>query len=77
MGWVVDNGSSELEDIINTLLRLQALKIERIFDLVADQILMTFSFENMQEIIERRDQEIALINAETEKELRKYKSNIK
>ena len=72
MGWVVDNGSSELEDIINTLLRLQALKIERIFDLVADQILMTFSFENMQEIIERRDQEIALINAETEKELKKY-----
>ena len=71
MGWVVDNGDSELEDIINALLRLQALKIERIFDLVSDQILMTFSFENMQEIIERRDQEIALINAETEKELRK------
>jgi hypothetical protein len=74
MGWVVDNGDSELEDIINALLRLQALKIERIFDLVSDQILMTFSFENMQEIIEKRDQQIALINSETDKELKKYKA---
>jgi hypothetical protein len=65
---------SSLEDIINALLRLQALKIERIYDIVADEILMTFSFENMQEIIQKRDKEVALVNAETEKELRKYKA---
>ena len=72
--WIVDNDEST-QDLINALMRLQALKIERICDLVADEILMTFSFETMQEIILKRDQEIQQINVETEKELKKYKKS--
>lgn len=66
---------TDLEEIINALLKLQALKIERAYDIVAEEILMTFSFEAMQEVVQKRDQEIAAINAETEKELRKYKKS--
>jgi hypothetical protein len=35
---------------------------------------MAFSFEDMQEILTKRDQEIKRINEETEKELIKYKA---
>ncbi len=70
----MDNDEST-QDLINALMRLQALKIERICDLVADEILMTFSFETMQEIILKRDQEIQQINVDTEKELKKYKKS--
>jgi hypothetical protein len=66
--------NSDLQDIVGALLRLQALKIEREYDIVADAILMTFSFEGMQEILIKRDQEVERINAETEKELAKYKA---
>jgi hypothetical protein len=70
----MENESSILDDLIQSLLKLQAYKIEREYDIVAEEILMAFSFEDMQEILTKRDQEIKRINEETEKELIKYKA---
>jgi hypothetical protein len=70
----MENDDSDVYYIIQALLRLQSLKIEREYDIVAEEILMAFSFEDMQEILTKRDQEIKRINEETEKELIKYKA---
>ncbi len=72
MGWMVDNDNSDLENIIQALLKLQTLKIERVFDVAAETTLLCTSFDAMNEVRLKRDQEIADINAETEKQLKKY-----
>ncbi len=71
----MENENSDLDDIVQALLRLQALKIERIFDVSAETTLLCTSFGEMNEVRLKRDQEIADINAETDKELQKYKAN--
>lgn len=72
----MEKENSNLEDIIDALLKLQQLKIWREYDLASEAILMTFCFDTMQEIIQKRDQEIERIRVETEKELKKYKAKI-
>jgi hypothetical protein len=68
----VDNDGSNIEEIVHALLKLQALKIEREYDMVSDVILMTFSLEAMQEAMLKCDKEIERIKAETENQLNKY-----
>jgi hypothetical protein len=70
----VQNENSDIDDIVQALLRLQALKIERVYDITAEAILLAYSFEAMEEVMQMRDQAIALINVKTEKELIKYKA---
>ena len=70
----MDNENSDLEDIRQALLRLQALKIELVFDFVAEATLLCTSFDQMNEVMDKCNQEIADINAETEKQLSKYKT---
>jgi len=71
---MVENDNSDLDDIVQALLRLQTLKIERVFDVAAETTLLCTSFDAMNEVRIKRDQEIADINAETEKQLRQYKA---
>lgn len=70
----MDNENSDLEDIRQALLRLQALKIELVFDFVAEATLLCTSFDQMNEVMAKCNQEIEDINSETEKQLRKYKT---
>ncbi len=69
----MENENSDLEDIIQALLKLQALKIELVFDFAAEATLLCTSFDQMNDVMARCNQEIADINKETEKQLKKYK----
>ena len=70
----MENENSYIDEIVEALLRLQALKIERVFDVSAEITLLCTSFDEMNEIRLKRDQEISAINTETEQELIKYKA---
>lgn len=71
---MLESDESNLDDFIIALHRLQALKIEHEYDVSAESILLCTSYDAMREVMDKRDHEIAMINAETEKELVKYKA---